>query len=80
MRRCAACSRMKLFVVLGSRLDGFGPVELFQDHDTGQMVGECHLPHGQEQIRLGFQRRFDAIGGANEKTPKNGLESFTRAS
>ena len=48
-------------------LDGFGPVQLFQNHDPGQMVGKGHGRHGQAQVRGGLQGRIHAVGAAQHK-------------
>ena len=41
-------------MVFGPGLDGLRPVQLFQHHDPGQVVGKGHGAHGQLQVRLGL--------------------------
>ena len=55
-------------MILASRLNGFRPVELFQNHDPRQMVGEGHRPHREPEIRLFLDPGCHAEGGADEKT------------
>ena len=43
-----------LFMILTAGLDGFGAIELFQHHDSCQMVGEGHFAHGEFEICHGF--------------------------
>ena len=43
-------------MILASRLNGFCPVELFQNHNPRQMVGEGHRSHGKTEIRLCLTR------------------------
>ena len=54
-------------MILASRLNGFCPVELFQNHDPRQMVGEGHRPHGKLKIRFRLDSGSHAEGGADEK-------------
>ena len=60
--------KLGLFVVFAPCLDGFGPVQLLQHHDSGQMVGEGHGAHGEPEIRPFLHPLGDAEGGADEKT------------
>ena len=54
-------------MILASRLNGFRPVELFQNHDPRQMVGEGHRPHGEAEIRPLLDMGGHAEGGADQK-------------
>ena len=54
-------------MVFAAGLDGLGPVDLLQDHDPGQMVGEGHSSHGQLEIGLVLDLLADAEGGADEE-------------
>ena len=54
-------------MIPASRLDGLRPVELLQDHDPGQMVGEGHFSDGQVKFRFFLYSRGNAEGGADEK-------------
>ena len=59
-----------LLVIFTSCLDGFGTVDLLQDHDPGQVVRESHWTHGQLEICLcldlgcNTERRADEKAGA----------------
>ena len=55
-------------MVFASGLDGLGPVDLLQDHDPCQMVGEGHLSHGKLEIGLVLDLLADAEGGADQET------------
>ena len=52
-------------MILASRLNGFRPVELFQNHDASQMVGEGHRPHGEAEIRPLLDPGRHTEGGAD---------------
>ena len=54
-------------MILAPRLNGFCPVELFQNHDPRQMVGEGHCPHGKAEIRPLLDMGGHAEGGADQK-------------
>lgn len=54
-------------MILAPRLNGFCPVELFQNHDPRQMVGKGHRPHGKTEIRPLLDTRGHAEGGADQK-------------
>lgn len=41
-----APNRALLFMVFTAGLNSFGPVDLFQDHNAGKVVGEGHRSHG----------------------------------
>ena len=56
-----------LFVVLRAGQDGFGAVELLQEHDPGQVVGEGHVGQGQAEVRQGLDLRGDAVGRAQQE-------------
>ena len=64
-RKLQACT--VLFMVFTPRLDAFGPVELLQDHDPGQVVGEGHFAHGQLPVGLGLDRGVHAEGGPDQE-------------
>ena len=55
------------FVVAGALPDLEGPVELFQQHDPGQVVGEGHGGHGQFDPGLPLQALRQAVGAADDK-------------
>ena len=55
-------------MVFAAGLDGFRPVELLENHDPGQVVGEGHGAHAEAEIRPGFYPGGDPKGGADEKT------------
>ena len=55
---------MILFMILAAGLNGFCAVNLLQHHDSCQMVGEGHWPHGQLEIRL----VFDTLGHTKGRT------------
>ena len=55
-------------MVFAAGLDGFRPVELLENHDPGQVVGEGHGAHTEAEIRPGFYPGGDPKGGADEKT------------
>ena len=55
-------------MIFASRLDGLCPVKLFQNHDSGQMVGKGHGTHGKLKICPLFDPRRHAEGRTNEKT------------
>ena len=52
-------------MILASRLNGFCPVELFQNHDPRQMVGKGHRPDGEAEIRPLLDPGGHAEGGAD---------------
>ena len=54
-------------MILASRLNGFRPVELFQNHNPRQMVGEGHRPHGKTEIRPLLDPGRHTEGGADQK-------------
>ena len=54
-------------MVLAAGLNGFCPVELFQHHDPGQMMGEGHGTHGQPEICLFLHSWGHAEGRADEE-------------
>lgn len=54
-------------MILAPRLNGFCPVELFQNHDASQMVGEGHCPHGEAEICPLLDTGGHAEGGADQK-------------
>ena len=56
-----------LFVIFGSGGNGFGTVELFQGHDSHEMVGEGHGAEGQTEICHGLDPGIHAEGGADEE-------------
>ena len=56
-----------LFVVAGALGDFEGPVELLQQHDPGQMVGEGHFGHGQAQVGTLLDSGMESVGGADDK-------------
>ena len=58
---------MGLFVVFAAGLDGLRPVELLQNHDPGQVMGEGHGAHTEAEIRPGLHPGREPEGGAYEK-------------
>ena len=54
-------------MVPGALLDLVGAVELFQEHDPGQVVGEGHGGHAQPQVRLGLQGGVEPHAAADEE-------------
>ena len=54
-------------MVLAPGLNGLRPVQLFQHHNSGQMVGKGHGTHGQPEIRPFLDLGCHAKGGADEK-------------
>ena len=55
-------------MVFAAGLDGFCPVELFQYHDAGQMMGKGHGAHGKLEICFLLDSGGHAKGRADEKT------------
>ena len=43
------------------------PIDLLQQHDPGQMVGEGHGGHGQPPVRLPLQALVQPHAAADEK-------------
>ena len=56
-----------LFMVFAAGLNGLCPVDLLQNHDPGQVVGEGHGAHGEFEIRLLLDPGGHAEGGADKK-------------
>ena len=54
-------------MIFTAGLDCLCPVKLFQNHNSGQMVGEGHEAHGQLKISLFLDPGSYAEGGTNEK-------------
>ena len=54
-------------MIFTARLDGFSPVNLLQDHDSCQMVGEGHGAHGELEIGLFLDFGRHAEGRADEE-------------
>ena len=54
-------------MIFGTCLNGLCPVQLLENHDAGQMMGEGHGTHGKFEIRLSFHTGRHTEGGANEK-------------
>ena len=50
------------------RVDLAGPVNLFQEHHSGQVVGEGHGGHGQLFGGLGLDGRVEPAGAADEES------------
>ena len=48
-------------------LDGLRPVELLQNHDSRQVMGEGHGAHGELEVRSFLYSFRHAEGGADEK-------------
>ena len=54
-------------MVAGALPDLEGPVDLLQQHDPGQVVGEGHGGHGQLDLGLRLDGGVQAVGAADEK-------------
>ena len=55
-------------MVLTACLNGLCPVNLFQNHNPSQMMGESHRPHGEPEVSPVFHPLRHAEGGTDEKT------------
>ena len=53
-------------MILASRVDLVRPINLLQEHDPGQMVGEGHGGHGQLHCRQILDRRMQPERTADE--------------
>ena len=58
---------MYCIVIFGACVDLIRPVDLFQHHHPGQMVGKGHGGHGQLGPRLGLEGGGKAVGAADQK-------------
>lgn len=56
-----------LFVVLHTGVDGAGAVELFGQHQAGQLVGQCDASHADASLCGFFNAVVQPVGGTDDK-------------
>ena len=56
-----------LFVVLHTGVDGAGAVELFGQHQAGQLVGQCDASHADASLCGFLNAVVQPVGGTDDK-------------
>ena len=70
---------MPLLMILGAVIDLKSPVELFQQHDPGQVVGKGHGGHAHPDPGLAFQPFLQPIGASDQENKMLGGAIFPGA-